>query len=135
MRLWVRNSAGVTVAGAKATLGETEVLTDEHGFALFSRLPSKSSELKVSATGYASERILLQQPHGKGVIDTHVVLGTGHALGGVVVNQNDSPVADAKVKVHRNSLSVSEQTTSDTNGRFHFDALLPGRYSVCALLA
>ena len=55
---------------------------------------------------------------------------TTGSLSGAITDQNNAVVAGATVTLHTNVATGERSVVTDSNGKFDFQALLPGMYSI-----
>ncbi|MFI5181677.1 MAG: carboxypeptidase regulatory-like domain-containing protein [Thermoanaerobaculia bacterium] len=128
------------LAAIASTSPEDEVATDADGaFALEGLVPGKVS-LTVKHPDYTDGHQTIDVKEGTGTAE--IKLTPGSALGGLVVSDAQQPLPGADVVLQsagdtgfgRGMLTSGSSTTSDASGRFRFDHLSAGRYSLVASL-
>ena len=85
----------------------------------------------VSAAAYYP---VYYHPEEDGVTGILLVMHLGATLGGTVVDEEDRPIANARVRICRSSLGtptvLDVELKTDSEGRFQTTSLVPGRYWV-----
>ena len=148
----VRDRKGEPVAGAdvvaawwEQTAGEQtrQVMTDANGRFGFRGLGAELVELLITAENYAPRLEPEVQPGSDEPLSIELEAG-GASLGGLVVDPSGTPAAGALVSAHcletRPSRllilaaleACTRSTTTSSAGRFLFDVLGPGRWSIDA---
>ncbi|MFO0870835.1 MAG: M56 family metallopeptidase [Pirellulales bacterium] len=122
--------------------GKVEVDTDDRGRFSLGKLRKGTYRLTVAAPGLAREERLLHLPQDDAVGEIAVPLHQGDTLAGVVVDGAGQGVPGAQVKLvrrHTDPQSPRRTTTAhlpteprrtDASGRFAFDRLYSGAYTV-----
>ena len=128
------------LANLSSTSGEEEIATDADGaFALDGLAPGKVS-LTVKHPDYAEGHQTVDVKEGTATAEIKLVPGS--ALGGLVLSDAQQPLAGADVVLQsagdagfgRGALAGGRTVTADGSGRFRFDHLTAGRYSLVATL-
>jgi hypothetical protein len=130
----VKDEQGVPIPGAtllvEAQQGRPQLafgaLTDANGRGEFSRLPGPPWSLKVFARGYESAS---REPLGG---DAEVVLKRLGSLRVRVVDQDEQPVAGARVLLVSPSLWPARQVSTDSSGQARVAGLFPDRFELRA---
>lgn len=123
-----------------STASDEETTTDADGaFALDGLVPGKIS-LTVKHPDYsdATQTVDLKE----GTATAEIKLTPGSALGGLVLSDAEQPLPGASVVLQsagdtgfgRGMLGGGQSAVTDASGRFRFDHLSPGRYSLVASL-
>tara|TARA_R110002072_G_scaffold174303_4_gene329433 strand:+ start:37656 stop:39683 length:2028 start_codon:yes stop_codon:yes gene_type:complete len=99
-------------------------------FRFFNAPKSGLIDLTVEANGYAPHRLTRQQLNATAANDFTIKLEIGHALTGVVVDQQGNAIPRAEVIAQALSAKTPQKETvySDGDGRFEFTALAAGPY-------
>jgi protocatechuate 3,4-dioxygenase beta subunit len=157
VRAVVLDESGAPIAGAEVTattvfygallsLGQMEKqpggtivrqVTNADGEALFEMLPPAAYDLFATAPGYSFEvrqRLTIQ---GDTKARYELKLRPGLSISGIVVDQEDQPIAHARVGGLRwNEFTSVPAVESDEEGKFSLDGLRPGQpYFLFALKA
>jgi hypothetical protein len=125
--LHVVDRAGVPVVGAKVmALGNVDAFTDQTGTVRRRCEPGRAL-FEVQAPGYASRwvrDVLGEDP--REIVDRTIVLGPTAPIGGIVIDEDGAPVADAQVEVEQVDDSWSDVTRTDDQGRWRLDSFGAG---------
>jgi hypothetical protein len=132
----------VSIAPAKSQEREVSTVTGDSGEFSFPGVPQGKFQLQV--TDHGSTELYLQDEQystaivtGPGLDTEHIVfpVDSGATLSGTIVDEENDPVPHASVYLFGNSLvkgshrtRLSDQSSADNDGRFHFRHLLPGAY-------
>jgi protocatechuate 3,4-dioxygenase beta subunit len=118
----VVDPAGVAIAGATVSAPlHVDTLTDAGGEVTLRGLKLRADVIDVSASGRASARVLIDAgDDAHRTMTRRIVLRPAVAIGGIVLDEADLPVAEASVEV-RSSSGWSDTTTSDPAGRWRLD--------------
>lgn len=131
--LHVVDPVGIPVVGAKVTaLGRVDAFTDQDGTVKRRREPGLAL-IQVQAPGYASRYVhdlLGEDP--RELFDRRVVLGPTAPIGGIVIDQDGAPIADAHVEVDQVDDSWFDVTTTDDQGRWRLDGFGAGTLRIKA---
>lgn len=124
------DDAGEPVVGATVLVEDADpvphgALTDATGAATFDRLNRGPWQVRVSARGFATERVTTGE-------DTTVTLRHLGMLAVHVVDQDGAPAADATVVIAGAKLWPARKTTTDATGVALVTGLLDGSYDLRA---
>lgn len=124
---------GSEPAGPEDALDAGETRTDAEGRFALGGFDGRGIDLWIEAEGFARERRPWVLPES----ELHIVLARPARLVGRLVREPEgAPGAGVMVRVSRGPLPMdflrSAELTSDTEGRFAFEALVPGCYTLAA---
>ncbi len=109
--------------------GTKRTTTDANGFFMITGLDIQHKQsIYIIAKNFASQKISIMPVAGK-IIDTKIELMPSSKVAGFIKDENDSPVANAKVEVFQ---LRNQDTKTDANGFYEIDGLDPdfGQYSL-----
>lgn len=107
--------------------------TDANGNFRFACAPRTGTvNLAAEAPGYATAQVLNQHLRDDGPTELTIEVDQGQPLGGIVVDQQGGPVANARITAMGLSAKTpqTDVATSGTDGRFEFPCLRNGPYSL-----
>ena len=93
-------------------------------------LESRRYTLSVNHPEWAPAESSIDVPEGEDPPEQTIRLTRGGALTGTVRDAAKQPVADKRIRVSQETGSTSRQATTGTDGRYSFDKLPAGTYSV-----
>jgi hypothetical protein len=138
----VAEANGAPVVGATVGLyGDDDLTatTDERGVARLRAVSRGNRVLYASASGFARARRVINVPDEGGLqVTERMLLRTGAAVSGRVLDPNGKPVADAQVIAHDASQTFVpldpriESVATDKDGRFSIPSLHEGTYRFIA---
>ena len=118
--------AGVHVDSmARAAISDCAGIARLRGIELF-------DVIHVTAPGRAAVKLDVQSEDPSETIERTVTLGSGAAVGGVVLDPSGAPVADARVEVSLAGRSGIASATTDDCGRWRIEDLGAGKHVVTA---
>ncbi len=130
------------ISGATVELRSNDLQTEVtggDGIARFDGVPTGFLALVAHAPAYGPTRQLVQVPDSAGApIETRVVLHPGAPVSGKVVDQQNRPIADARVipvdtsKLFSLASGTRDAAVTDKKGRFTLPALAAGSYRLAA---
>ena len=125
---------GVTVSVEKVATGREGVgepaVGDENGEYELRGLPAGPATLAFEADGYVKE---LKQVDAQKTPVLNVVLKRGLSIKGEVVSAGGLGIPEVNVSVTSGARGASyKSTTSEAQGRFKIEGLVPGRYTITA---
>ncbi|MCI4355505.1 MAG: carboxypeptidase-like regulatory domain-containing protein, partial [Thermoplasmata archaeon] len=135
-------AAGAGGAGPLAALAgaaaDEEITTDADGAFLIDGLAPGKVSLTVKHPDYSDAHRTVDLKEGMATAE--IKLTAGSAVGGLVLSSTQQPIPGADVVLQaagdtgfgRAMLSGGQSTTTDATGRFRFDHLTAGRYSLAA---
>jgi hypothetical protein len=126
-RVSVVGGSGRFMKAAGSARPQTSVVTGNDGSFRFDNLKNGSISLRVRASGFVD---MTTDPVNPATLDgdLEVVLEVGGVIVGTVINQSRRPVARQKVYLKGQKRSL--ERTTDPEGRFTFDDLPTGEYTV-----
>lgn len=133
----VRDTGGRQVAGALAVLADTrgEVVgtttSDEDGRYLFDSLAPGDYTIALSQPEHQPVASAVSVLDG-GTSTHDITLGANAAVSGTIRGRDESIVASARVTLVNGTGNHVASTVADTKGRYTFDGIRPGEYTVVA---
>jgi protocatechuate 3,4-dioxygenase beta subunit len=132
--LRVSDHAGTPVLGAKAsTRQHNDAVTDREGKVSFRGMDFGNDAIEVTAPGYATENVhvdLGDDP--RRTVEQKVVLQPTAPIGGIVIDQDDKPVPDARVTVSSSAHGFTDLTTTDPQGHWQLLGFGAGKLAISA---
>jgi protocatechuate 3,4-dioxygenase beta subunit len=111
--------------------GDGSASTDANGDYTLEGLESGERTISFVKSGYPAEQRTVTLSGKDNHLD--VRLSAGSSVGGTVVSESGGPVADASVRaMSAADGAFGRNTTTDSNGAFHFEGLAPGHYNFAA---
>ena len=134
MVLHVIDDARAPIANVAIESTGRTATTDRAGVARLRGLDTDDILVEFKAAGYGPLRARLATGDDpKATIDHTIVLHPGAPVGGVVVDQDGKPVADALVLVQSIPSTWREAANTDASGHWHVDSLGGGKHAVSAM--
>lgn len=139
----VQVTATSTLYGSLVALGEWEKqpggtvvreTTGDDGVAVFKSLPPGSYDFFAEADGLTFEVVQRALVQCDTQLSLELALDPALAIEGKVVDQEEKPVANARVVTMRwGSFTMHPAVATDAEGKFKLDGLSPGRHMVIAV--
>jgi hypothetical protein len=132
--LHVADHAGTPVLGAKVSpRNHLDAYTDRDGMVKVRGMELGNDKLDIVASGYATEHIAIDLGDDpRRTIDKKVVLQPSAPIGGVVLDQDDKPVAHAQVNVSSSTHGWSDSTEADEHGQWKLLGFGAGKLTLSA---
>ena len=127
---WVRTTEGEPVGSARVMVGQPAAITDSEGFYRVEGIPPGDRMVEVRHRIFNRERREIAIEPGVNTLD--MVLKSGHAVTGQVLDEEDRPVSQVQITLMGGREYHDDSTTTGADGTFSFPQVAEGTYRLRA---